>query len=53
MACVTVSAFSRGLMDAAKAEEVMNTLRNLTEENRQVGKKKKKVLPVVQDETQP
>lgn len=37
-ACVTVSAFSRGLVDATKAEEVLNALRTLTEENRQVSK---------------
>ncbi|XP_056883084.1 focadhesin [Takifugu flavidus] len=35
VACVTVSAFSRGLLDASKAAEVMNTLRNLTEESQQ------------------
>uniref|UniRef100_A0A1A7WHK4 Focadhesin n=1 Tax=Iconisemion striatum TaxID=60296 RepID=A0A1A7WHK4_9TELE len=33
--CVSVSAFSGGLIDAAKAEEVMNTLRTLTEESQQ------------------
>lgn len=36
VACVAVSAFSGGLIDAAKAEEVMNTLRTLTEESQQV-----------------
>ncbi len=36
VACVGVSAFSRGLIDAAKAEEIMNTLRTLTEESQQV-----------------
>ncbi|XP_071334354.1 focadhesin [Trachinotus anak] len=35
VACVGVSAFSGGLIDAAKAEEVMNTLRSLTEESQQ------------------
>ncbi|XP_045921800.1 focadhesin [Micropterus dolomieu] len=35
VACVGVSAFSGGLIDAAKAEEVMNTLRALTEESQQ------------------
>uniref|UniRef100_UPI0037E81FBB focadhesin n=1 Tax=Semicossyphus pulcher TaxID=241346 RepID=UPI0037E81FBB len=35
VACVCVSAFSGGLIDAAKAEEVMNTLRTLTEESQQ------------------
>ncbi|XP_056225710.1 focadhesin isoform X1 [Seriola aureovittata] len=35
VACVGVSAFSGGLIDAAKAEEVMNTLRTLTEESQQ------------------
>ncbi|KAM9424589.1 focadhesin isoform 2-T2 [Pholidichthys leucotaenia] len=35
VACVGVSAFSEGLIDAAKAEEVMNTLRSLTEESQQ------------------
>lgn len=36
VASVTVSAFSGGLIDAAKAEEAMNTLRTLTEESQQV-----------------
>ena len=36
VACVGVSAFSGGLIDAAKAEEVMNILRTLTEESQQV-----------------
>uniref|UniRef100_A0A3P9C1V1 Focadhesin n=1 Tax=Maylandia zebra TaxID=106582 RepID=A0A3P9C1V1_9CICH len=36
VACVSVSAFSAGLIDAAKAEEVMDTLRSLTEESQQV-----------------
>nr|XP_033465601.1 focadhesin [Epinephelus lanceolatus] len=35
VACVGVSAFSGGLIDAAKAEEIMNTLRTLTEESQQ------------------
>ncbi|XP_047426080.1 focadhesin [Mugil cephalus] len=35
VACVGVSAFNGGLIDAAKAEEVMNTLRTLTEESQQ------------------
>ncbi|KAF7207334.1 focadhesin [Nothobranchius furzeri] len=35
VACVSVSAFSGGLIDAAKAEEVMSTLRTLTEESQQ------------------
>ncbi|KAA8579270.1 hypothetical protein FQN60_017486 [Etheostoma spectabile] len=35
VACVGVSAFSGGLIDAAKAEEVMSTLRALTEESQQ------------------
>ncbi|XP_072232012.1 focadhesin isoform X2 [Leuresthes tenuis] len=35
VACVSVSAFSGGLIDSAKAEEVMNTLRTLTEESQQ------------------
>uniref|UniRef100_A0AAQ6AID0 DUF3730 domain-containing protein n=1 Tax=Amphiprion ocellaris TaxID=80972 RepID=A0AAQ6AID0_AMPOC len=35
VACVGVSAFSGGLIDAAKAEEVMNILRSLTEESQQ------------------
>ncbi|KAF1380319.1 hypothetical protein PFLUV_G00162410 [Perca fluviatilis] len=35
VACVGVSAFSGGLIDAAKAEEVMSTLRTLTEESQQ------------------
>lgn len=39
VACVGVSAFSGGLIDAAKAEEVMNTLRTLTEESQQVSRK--------------
>lgn len=38
VACVGVSAFSGGLIDAAKAEEVMNTLRTLTEESQQVSR---------------
>jgi len=36
VACVAVSAFSGGLIDADKAEEVMTTLRTLTEESQQV-----------------
>lgn len=36
VASVTVSAFSGGLIDAAKAEEAMNALRTLTEESQQV-----------------
>lgn len=39
MACVSVSAFSAGLIDAAKAEEVMDTLRSLTEESQQVSRR--------------
>ncbi|KAK2852047.1 hypothetical protein Q5P01_008323 [Channa striata] len=35
LACVGVSAFSAGIIDAAKAEEVMNSLRTLTEESQQ------------------
>uniref|UniRef100_A0A3B5KX03 Uncharacterized protein n=1 Tax=Xiphophorus couchianus TaxID=32473 RepID=A0A3B5KX03_9TELE len=35
VACVSVSAFSRGLIHAAKAEEVLNALRTLTEESQQ------------------
>ncbi|XP_028988970.1 focadhesin isoform X2 [Betta splendens] len=35
VACVGVSAFSGSLIDAAKAEEVMNTVRTLTEESQQ------------------
>ncbi|XP_070785778.1 focadhesin [Enoplosus armatus] len=35
VACVGVSAFSGGLVDAAKAEEVVSTLRALTEESQQ------------------
>ncbi|XP_053199817.1 focadhesin [Scomber japonicus] len=35
VACVGVSAFSGGIIDATKAEEVMNTLRSLTEESQQ------------------
>ncbi|CAF93350.1 unnamed protein product, partial [Tetraodon nigroviridis] len=35
VACVAVPAFSRGLVDAAKAEDVMKALRCLTEDNRQ------------------
>ncbi|XP_070711064.1 focadhesin isoform X2 [Pempheris klunzingeri] len=35
VACVGVSAFSAGLIDAAKAEEVMTTLRTLTEDSQQ------------------
>uniref|UniRef100_UPI003AB0ACCF focadhesin n=1 Tax=Centroberyx gerrardi TaxID=166262 RepID=UPI003AB0ACCF len=35
VACVGVSAFSGGLIDAAKTDEVMNTLRTLTEESQQ------------------
>lgn len=38
VACVSVSAFSAGLIDAAKAEEVMDTLRSLTEESQQVSR---------------
>lgn len=39
VACVGVSAFSGSLIDAAKAEEVMNTLRTLTEESQQVSRR--------------
>ncbi|XP_037335022.2 focadhesin [Pungitius pungitius] len=35
VACIGVSAFNGGLIDADKAEEVMNTLRTLTEESQQ------------------
>ncbi|AWO95702.1 putative focadhesin isoform 2 [Scophthalmus maximus] len=35
VACVGISAFDAGLIDGAKAEEVMNTLRTLTEESQQ------------------
>ncbi|XP_066536485.1 focadhesin isoform X2 [Hoplias malabaricus] len=35
VACVAVSAFSSGVIDGSKAEEVMNTLRSLTEESQQ------------------
>uniref|UniRef100_A0A667XPB0 Focadhesin n=1 Tax=Myripristis murdjan TaxID=586833 RepID=A0A667XPB0_9TELE len=35
VACVGVSAFSGGLIDASKADEIMNTLRTLTEESQQ------------------
>ncbi|XP_061768446.1 focadhesin isoform X2 [Nerophis ophidion] len=35
VACVSVSAFSGSVIDANKAEEVMNTLRTLTEESQQ------------------
>lgn len=35
---VGVAAFSVGLIDATKAEEVMNTLRSLTEESQQVSR---------------
>ncbi|XP_020499256.2 focadhesin [Labrus bergylta] len=35
VACVGVSAFSGGIIDAAKAEEVMSSLRTLTEESQQ------------------
>ncbi|XP_012735632.2 focadhesin [Fundulus heteroclitus] len=35
VACAGVSAFSAGLIDAAKAEEVLDTLRSLTEESQQ------------------
>ncbi|XP_037832377.1 focadhesin isoform X2 [Kryptolebias marmoratus] len=35
VACVSVSAFSGGLIDASKAEEIMNSLRTLTEESQQ------------------
>ncbi len=36
VACVGVSAFSAGIIEASKAEESMNTLRTLTEESQQV-----------------
>lgn len=36
VACVCVSAFSADIIDAAKAEEVMTSLRTLTEESQQV-----------------
>ncbi|XP_061566446.1 focadhesin isoform X2 [Cololabis saira] len=35
VACVSVSAFSGGVIDAARAEEVMSSLRTLTEESQQ------------------
>ncbi|KAG1959355.1 focadhesin isoform X2 [Pimephales promelas] len=35
VACVGVSAFSSGIIEASKAEESMNTLRSLTEESQQ------------------
>ncbi|XP_060730282.1 focadhesin [Tachysurus vachellii] len=35
VACGVVSAFSCGIIDASKAEEVMNTLRSMTEESQQ------------------
>uniref|UniRef100_A0A3Q3XJJ0 Uncharacterized protein n=1 Tax=Mola mola TaxID=94237 RepID=A0A3Q3XJJ0_MOLML len=35
VACMAVSAFNGGLIDAARAEDVMNTLRTLTEESQQ------------------
>ncbi|KAF4089364.1 hypothetical protein AMELA_G00065400 [Ameiurus melas] len=35
VACAGVSAFSCGIIDASKAEEVMSTLRSLTEESQQ------------------
>ncbi|XP_034020225.1 focadhesin isoform X1 [Thalassophryne amazonica] len=35
VACVGVSAFSGGLIDATKADDIMNTLRTLTEESQQ------------------
>ncbi|KAM3590535.1 uncharacterized protein V6R79_011338 [Siganus canaliculatus] len=35
VACVAVAAFTGGLIDADKAEEVMNTVRSLTEESQQ------------------
>lgn len=34
--CAGVSAFNAGLIDAVKAEEIMSTLRTLTEESQQV-----------------
>ena len=36
VASVGVSAFSSGVIDASKAEEVMNILRSMTEESQQV-----------------
>lgn len=38
VASVTILAFSRGLIDAVKAEEVMDALHRLTEESQQVSK---------------
>uniref|UniRef100_A0A673AJC7 Focadhesin n=1 Tax=Sphaeramia orbicularis TaxID=375764 RepID=A0A673AJC7_9TELE len=35
VSCVGVSAFSGGLIDVAKADEIMNTVRTLTEESQQ------------------
>lgn len=40
-ACICVSAFSGGLIEAAKAEDLMNTLRTLTEESQQVSSAEK------------
>lgn len=37
--CVGVAAFSGSLIDAAKAEELMNTVRALTEESQQVSRR--------------
>lgn len=36
VACVGVSAFSSGIIEASKAEETMNILRSLAEESQQV-----------------
>lgn len=47
VASVGVSAFSGGLIDGAKAEEVMNTLRSLTEDSQQVSRKKSVVSEIV------
>lgn len=38
-ACICVSAFNGGLIEAAKAEDLMNTLRTLTEESQQVSRR--------------
>lgn len=45
LACLTVSAFSRGLVDAARAEDVMDALRTLTEDNRQVSRNPNDLCP--------
>lgn len=37
LSCVCTSAFSAGIIEAAEAEEIMNKLRLLVENNQQVG----------------